>query len=173
MRGNFIFDYYRLFGVKIKVARIFNTYGAGMSLNDARGISNFIQALKDRPIRIYGTGQQTRSFCYVDDFIDGIFSLMLKDDFIGPVNLSNNQEYTVLNLEHKVIELTNSQSQIVYKSLPEDDPKKRCPDLTLAKRFLHYCPQISIEDGLKHTISHFENLLHVEICKNENPTCHL
>ncbi len=155
------FDYHRFHGSNIKVARIFNTYGPRMNLNDGRVISTFIvQALTNEPITIYGKGIQTRSFCFVKDLIDGILSLMAtSDDFTGPVNLGNDDEYTVMDLALKIIGMTNSKSQIIFKPLPEDDPKRRRPDLNLAKRVLNYDPQISLEQGLNLTITYFANLL--------------
>ena len=155
------FDYYRQNQVKIKVARIFNTYGPRMHPNDGRVVSNFImQALKNRPITIYGKGDQTRSFCYVDDLIGGLISLMNSpDEFTGPVNLGNPGEFTILELAQKVISLTGSSSKIVYEPLPQDDPKQRKPDIALAKKALDWQPQTDLEEGLKKTISYFEQLI--------------
>ncbi len=155
------FDYYRQYKLKIKVARIFNTYGPRMHPNDGRVVSNFIvQALKGENITVYGDGSQTRSFCYVDDLIDGLIKLMnSSDDFMGPVNLGNLSEYTILELAEKIIALTNSKSKIVFKPLPDDDPKKRKPDITLAKKELKWEPKVALEDGLKKTISYFEEVL--------------
>jgi UDP-glucuronate decarboxylase len=155
------FDYHRQHKLKIKVARIFNTYGPRMLPNDGRVISNFImQALKGEDITVFGDGKQTRSFCYVDDMIDAIIRLMNSpDDFIGPVNLGSPQEFSILELAHKVIELTDSKSKIVFKPLPEDDPVQRQPDITLAKKVLNWEPKVSLEDGLKETIKYFKKLI--------------
>jgi UDP-glucuronate decarboxylase len=154
------FDYYRQHKLKIKVARIFNTYGPNMHPDDGRVVSNFImQALKGKPITVYGKGQQTRSFCYVDDMIDGFVRLMdSPDDFTGPVNLGNPGEFTILELAQKVIELTNSKSKIVYKTLPQDDPVQRQPKITLAKKILKWKPKIRLEKGLEQTIEYFKNM---------------
>jgi UDP-glucuronate decarboxylase len=155
------FDYYRQHRLRIKVARIFNTYGPRMHPNDGRVISNFaIQALRGEPITIYGDGSQTRSFCYVDDMVDGLIRLMESpDDLTGPVNLGNPEEITILEAAEKIIRLTGSRSAITFKPLPDDDPKKRKPDITLAKEKLGWAPCIPLEEGLKKTISYFENLL--------------
>lgn len=155
------FDYHRLYNVKIKVARIFNTYGPYMNPEDGRVISNFIiQALKNEPLTIYGQGSQTRSFCFVDDLMTGILALMnTSDDFIGPVNLGNDQEHSILEIAQKIIEISGSRSTIIFLPLPKDDPKKRCPDLNLAKKVLDYHPKINIDEGLKHTISYLETEL--------------
>ncbi|UCH97521.1 MAG: SDR family oxidoreductase [Candidatus Aminicenantes bacterium] len=155
------FDYHRQNKVKIKVVRIFNTYGPRMHPNDGRVISNFIvQALSGRDITIYGDGSQTRSFCYVDDMVNGIVAMMdAADDFIGPVNLGNPVEFTILELAQKIKELVNSQSKIVYKSLPEDDPVRRRPDISLAQEKLGWEPSIPLEQGLKRTIRYFEKVL--------------
>jgi UDP-glucuronate decarboxylase len=155
------FDYYRQHKLRIKVARIFNTYGPRMHPNDGRVVSNFIiQSLKNKPITIYGNGSQTRSFCYVDDQIEAFVRLMnSQDDFVGPVNLGNPNEVTILELARKIIELTDSSSQLEYKPLPSDDPKQRCPDITLAQKKLGWQPKVSLEDGLKKTISYFKLLL--------------
>lgn len=155
------FDYHRQNQVKIKVVRIFNTYGPRMLPNDGRVISNFIvQALMGRDITIYGDGSQTRSFCYVDDMINGIIAMMDTDnDFIGPVNLGNPVEFTILKLAEKIKELVNSESKIVFKPLPEDDPVRRRPDITLAREKLRWQPSIPLEQGLKKTIQYFENIL--------------
>ena len=151
------FDYHRQYNLKIKVARIFNTYGPHMHPNDGRVVSNFImQALRSEPITIYGVGSQTRSFCYVDDLIEGFIRLMSSpDDFTGPVNLGNPVEFSVLELAQKVIELTGSESKIVFKPLPEDDPSQRKPDITLAKEKLGWEPSVMLEEGLKNTIEYF------------------
>lgn len=154
------FDYKRQHKLRIKVARIFNTYGPRMHPDDGRVVSNFImQALKGKPITVYGKGQQTRSFCYVDDMIDGFVRLMATPDaFTGPVNLGNPVEFTILELAHKVIELTKSKSKIVFKTLPHDDPSQRQPDITLAKKTLKWKPTVNLEDGLKETIEYFRRL---------------
>ena len=151
------FDYHRQYNLKIKVARIFNTYGPHMHPNDGRVVSNFImQALRNEPITIYGVGSQTRSFCYVDDLIKGFIRLMSSpDDFTGPVNLGNPVEFSVLELAQKVVELTGSESKIVFNPLPEDDPKQRKPDITLAKEALGWEPLVMLEKGLKNTIEYF------------------
>ena len=154
------FDYLRQHNLKIKVARIFNTYGSRMLPNDGRVVSNFIvQALKGENITVYGDGSQTRSFCYVDDMIDGLIRLMNSpDDFTGPVNLGNPVEFSILLLAEKIIELTNSQSKIIFKALPSDDPKQRQPDITLARKALNWEPTIHLEDGLKKTIDYFKKI---------------
>lgn len=152
------FDYHRSHSVDIRVIRIFNTYGPNMIADDGRVVSNFIvQALQGNDITIYGDGLQTRSFCYVSDLVDGIISMMNNDSFIGPVNLGNDGEFTVKELAEKVIALTGSSSKIVYKDLPSDDPTRRKPDLTLAKKELNYSPKVALEDGLKKTIEYFKN----------------
>jgi len=155
------FDYHRQHGLKIKVARIFNTYGPRMDPNDGRVVSNFIvQALNNKPITIYGDGSQTRSFCYVDDLIEAFVRLMdTSDDFTGPVNTGNPEEFTILELAEKVIALTGSSSPIEFKPIPTDDPKQRRPDISLAKKKLGWEPKIPIEEGLQHTIAYFEQLL--------------
>jgi UDP-glucuronate decarboxylase len=152
------FDYYRQNRVKIKVARIFNTYGPNMHPNDGRVVSNFImQALRGEPITIYGTGQQTRSFCYVSDLIAGFLKLMdSSDDVTGPVNLGNPGEFTMLELAETVIRLIGSKSELVFKPLPADDPKQRRPDITMAKAKLDWEPKVPLEEGLKHTIKYFK-----------------
>jgi UDP-glucuronate decarboxylase len=154
------FDYRRQHKTKIKVARIFNTYGPRMHPNDGRVISNFIvQALLGRDITVYGDGRQTRSFCFVDDLIDGLFRLMSSpDDFTGPVNIGNPGEYTILELADKIITLTGSKSTIVFKPLPQDDPLQRKPDITLAREKLGWNPVTDLENGLQRTIDYFKNL---------------
>jgi UDP-glucuronate decarboxylase len=154
------FDYRRQHKTKIKVARIFNTYGPRMHPNDGRVISNFIvQALLGRDITVYGDGRQTRSFCFVDDLIDGLYRLMNSpDDFTGPVNIGNPGEYTILELADKIITLTGAKSTIVYKPLPQDDPLQRRPDITLAREKLGWDPATDLENGLRRTIDYFENL---------------
>ena len=155
------FDYNRQHNLRIKVARIFNTYGPNMHPNDGRVVSNFImQALQNKPITIYGDGSQTRSFCYVDDLIEAFVRLMdTEDDFTGPVNTGNPGEFTILELAEKVIELTGSSSTIEHKELPSDDPTQRQPDISLAKEKMGWDPQIKLEEGLKITIPYFQSLL--------------
>ena len=155
------FDYYRQHKLRIKVARIFNTYGPRMHPHDGRVVSNFIiQALKNEPITICGSGEQTRSFCYVDDMIEAIIRFMgSRDDFTGPVNLGNSVETSILELAHKVIGLTGSRSKPEYGPLPSDDPVQRCPDITLARTELDWQPTVSLEEGLRKTIEYFEQLL--------------
>ena len=155
------FDYRRQHNLRIKVARIFNTYGPNMHPNDGRVVSNFImQALQDSPITIYGDGSQSRSFCYVDDLIEAFVRLMdSPDDFIGPVNTGNPNEFTIRELAEKVIELTDSKSILNYKPLPSDDPIQRQPDITLAKEQLGWEPEIQLEQGLKRTIPYFEKFI--------------
>ena len=153
------FDYHRQNNVDIRVVRIFNTYGPRMHPNDGRVVSNFIvQALSGENITIYGDGSQTRSFCYVDDLIEGFLRLMNHDSLIGPVNLGNPGEFTILELAQKVIQLTNSRSKIIHQPLPADDPLQRQPIIDLAKKELNWEPQINLEDGLKRTIRYFEGL---------------
>jgi UDP-glucuronate decarboxylase len=151
------FDYHRQHKLEIKVARIFNTYGPRMHPNDGRVVSNFIvQALKGEPITVYGEGSQTRSFCYVDDMIEGFIRLMHSDDgFTGPVNLGNPGEFSIMELAEKVVSMTGSKSEIVNKPLPSDDPRQRKPDITLARKELGWKPTIVLEDGLKKTIDYF------------------
>jgi UDP-glucuronate decarboxylase len=155
------FDYHRQHGLEIKVARIFNTYGPRMHPNDGRVVSNFIvQALRNEPITIYGDGSQTRSFCYVDDLVEGFLRLMkMPADFPGPVNLGNPNEFTIRELAHKVIELTGSRSNIVAKPLPSDDPLQRQPDIELAKSRLGWEPAVQLEEGLRKTIAYFDQML--------------
>lgn len=154
------FDYNRIHGVPIKVIRIFNTYGPNMLKNDGRVVSNFIvQALNNDPITIYGDGTQTRSFQYIDDLVDGMIKMMnTEDSFIGPVNIGNPEEYTVLELAEKIIDLTDSKSKINFVELPNDDPKKRKPDITLAKEKLNWEPKVKLEEGLIKTIEYFKNI---------------
>ena len=154
------FDYHRQHGLRIKVGRIFNTYGPRMHPNDGRVVSNFIvQALKGAPITIYGDGRQTRSFCYVDDLIDGFVRLMDSDDAVtGPINLGNPGEFTIRELAETVIRLTGSASEIVFKPLPQDDPMQRRPDITLAREKLQWEPGIALEQGLEKTIVYFQAL---------------
>ena len=155
------FDYHRQHGVQIKVARIFNTYGPRMHPNDGRVVSNFImQALKNEPITIYGDGRQTRSFCYVDDMINGLIRMMkTPNDFTGPVNLGNPEERTILELAKKVLELTDSRSEIIFQPLPVDDPRQRRPDISLARKELGWSPTVPLEEGLKKTIPYFQSML--------------
>ena len=155
------FDYYRQHAVDIKVVRIFNTYGPRMHPNDGRVISNFImQALSGRDITVYGEGRQTRSFCYVDDLVDGLIRMMNSPkDFTGPVNVGNPGEYTILELAEKITELTGSQSGIVFKPLPQDDPLQRQPDITLAKEKLGWEPKADLIQGLQRTIAYFQELI--------------
>jgi len=154
------FDYRRQHKTTIKVARIFNTYGPRMHPNDGRVVSNFIvQALANRDITIYGDGRQTRSFCFVDDLIEGLLRLMKSpDDFTGPVNLGNPGEFTILELAEKIIALTAATSSIVFKPLPQDDPLQRKPDISLAREKLGWAPSIDLENGLRRTIDYFKNL---------------
>ena len=153
------FDYHRQHQLKIRVARIFNTYGPRMHPNDGRVVSNFVmQALRNEPITIYGEGNQTRSFCYVDDLIEGCVRLMDHDTLTGPVNLGNPHEFTIRQLAEKVIELTRSGSTIIFEPLPEDDPMQRQPDIALAREKLGWAPSIELEDGLKKTIRYFEGI---------------
>lgn len=155
------FDYRRQHGLDIKVARIFNTYGPRMRANDGRVVSNFIvQALRNEPITLYGDGTQTRSFCYVDDLIEGILRLMsMPEGFTGPVNLGNPGEFTMIELAEKVKALTGSRSELIHKPLPADDPKQRQPDIRLAREAMGWEPTVKMEEGLKSTISYFEQLL--------------
>ena len=155
------FDYRRQHSLPIKVARIFNTYGPRMHPDDGRVVSNFIvQALRSEPITIYGDGHQTRSFCYVDDLVDGLISLMATDDsFTGPINLGNPGEFTITELANKVLELTGSRSVVLQRPLPADDPRQRQPDITLAKTKLNWVPKVQLEQGLRLTIAYFDRLL--------------
>jgi len=155
------FDYHRQDHLSIRVARIFNTYGPRMHPNDGRVVSNFIvQALKGDPITIYGNGQQTRAFCFVEDLVDGLIRLMAApDDVTGPVNLGNPGEFTMLELAEKVIAISGSKSELTFKPLPADDPKQRQPNIDQAKKLLGWQPTIALDDGLKRTISYFDNML--------------
>ena len=155
------FDYRRQHNVSIKVARIFNTYGPNMHVNDGRVVSNFIvQALRNEPITIYGDGEQTRSFCYVDDMIEGIICLMdASDEMTGPVNLGSSAELSIRELAEKILEVTGSKSKIEQRPLPADDPVQRCPDITLARKALKWKPKVPLEEGLAKTVSYFETLL--------------
>lgn len=153
-------DYHRQENIKIKIVRIFNTYGPNMSVNDGRVVSNFIvQALKNEDITIYGDGNQTRSFQYIDDLIDGLIKMMATDDsFTGPVNIGNPREFTIKQLAEMIIELTDSKSKLVYRPLPGDDPRQRKPDISLARKILDWSPKVDAEDGLKNTIEYFRSL---------------
>ena len=154
------FDYHRQNNVDIRVMRIFNTYGPRMHPNDGRVVSNFIvQALHNRDITIYGDGSQTRSFCYVDDLIEGMVRFMNQDAFIGPVNIGNPGEFTIKELAEKVLTLTGSTGKIVYKDIPPDDPKQRQPDITLAREKLGWEPRIRLDEGLKKTIDYFKQTI--------------
>ena len=155
------FDYHRQYNVKIRVARIFNTYGPRMHPDDGRVVSNFIvQALKGEPITIYGDGSQTRSFCFVDDLVNGLVRLMEADNTItGPVNLGNPVEMTIRELAEQVIEITGAKSELIEKPLPSDDPTQRCPDINRAKTQLGWVPSVALEDGLKRTIQYFKETL--------------
>ena len=155
------FDYRRQYNLNIKVARIFNTYGPRMALNDGRVVSNFIvQALSGRDITVYGSGEQTRSFCYVDDLIDAFLRLMSTDgEVTGPINIGNPTEFTMIELAESVIRLTKSHSKIRFVPLPADDPRQRRPDIGKARKILDWEPKVALEDGLKETISYFRNIL--------------
>ena len=155
------FDYHRKHAVKIKVARIFNTYGPNMSPDDGRVVSNFIvQALKNEKITIYGNGAQTRSFCYIEDLVDGLIRLMnSSDEITGPINLGNPNEFTVLELAEKVRAMTKSSSPIVFRNLPDDDPKQRQPDISKAKELLNWSPTYNLDQGLKYTIEYFRKVV--------------
>ena len=155
------FDYYRQHHLQIKIARIFNTYGPNMCMHDGRVVSNFIvQALRNEPLTIYGRGDQTRSFCYVDDMIEGLVRLMNSEkDFTGPVNLGNPTEFTMLELADKIIELVGSKSTLNFNPLPEDDPKQRKPDISLARQALGWEPAVTLDEGLSRTIVYFGDCL--------------
>ncbi|MDA3791646.1 MAG: SDR family oxidoreductase [Desulfobacula sp.] len=154
------FDYHKQHNLNIRVARIFNTYGPRMHPNDGRVVSNFIiQALEGKDITIYGDGSQTRSFCFVDDLIRGFVKFMdNSEEFIGPVNLGNPTEFTILELAEKIITLTESKSEIIFQKLPVDDPRRRCPDISLAKQKIGWVPDVNLEYGLKSTINYFKNI---------------
>ncbi|UCS92959.1 SDR family oxidoreductase [Echinicola marina] len=164
------FDYHRQNNVEIKVVRIFNTYGPHMQLNDGRVVSNFImQALRNDSITIFGDGSQTRSFCYVEDMIDGLHKMMESDkDLTGPVNIGNPTEFTMLELAEKIIKITGSKSQIAFMELPQDDPKQRKPDITIAKKNLGWTPNIDLELGLTRSIEYFEKLIFDKTVKNNS-----
>jgi UDP-glucuronate decarboxylase len=154
------FDYHRQNGVDIRVVRIFNTYGPRMHPDDGRVVSNFIMAaLTGRDITVYGDGSQTRSFCYVDDMVDGLVRMMTAEDFIGPVNLGNPAEMTVLELAEAVIDITGSRSAVIHKPLPADDPQRRRPDISLARRKLGWEPAVVLREGLEKTVAYFEAVL--------------
>ncbi|MCB9649718.1 MAG: SDR family oxidoreductase [Deltaproteobacteria bacterium] len=153
------FDYYRQHNLQIRVARIFNTYGPRMHPNDGRVVSNFIiQALEGKDITLYGDGSQTRAFCYVSDLIEGFLRLMASEH-VGPINLGNPQEMTIRELAEAIIRLTDSKSKLVFKPLPQDDPTRRCPDITKARKLLGWEPKVDLEDGLKETIAYFRKLI--------------
>ena len=153
-------DYRRQNGVDVRIARIFNTYGPNMCPDDGRVVSNFIvQALQGHDITVYGEGEQTRSFCYCDDLIEGFIRMMNQDETIGPMNIGNPSEFTILELAEKVINLTGSQSKIIHEALPSDDPKQRQPDITQARQVLDWEPKYSLDEGLKPTIAYFDKLL--------------
>ena len=153
-------DYHRQNGVDVRIVRIFNTYGPNMCPDDGRVVSNFIvQALQGHDITVYGEGQQTRSFCYCDDLIEGFVRMMKQDESIGPMNIGNPSEFTILELAEKVIKLTGSQSKIIHGTLPSDDPKQRQPDITQAREVLDWEPKYSLEEGLKPTIAYFDQVL--------------
>ena len=154
------FDYHRQHGLDIRVVRIFNTFGPHMALNDGRVVSNFIlQALTNEQITIYGDGHQTRSFCYVDDLVRGLILMMDQNSVMGPINMGNPDEITILQLAEEIINLTNSNSKIVYKDIPDDDPVQRQPDITLAREKLDWIPRISRDEGLRKTIEYFQEKL--------------
>lgn len=160
MAETLFFDYHRRHNVDIRVIRIFNTYGPRMNANDGRVVSNFIvQALKNKDITIYGDGKQTRSFCYVDDLIEGMYRMMNCDGFTGPVNIGNPGEFTMIELAQKIIGLTGSSSKLVFRPLPSDDPTQRKPVIELAKEKLGWNPTINLEDGLKKTIEYFRTVI--------------
>lgn len=161
MAETLFFDYYRQYNLEIKVMRIFNTYGPRMHPNDGRVVSNFIvQALTGQDVTIYGDGKQTRSFCYVDDLIEGMYRLMnSRKNLTGPVNMGNPEEFTMLELAERILSLTNSSSKIIFDRLPQDDPVQRKPVIELAKKELDWKPQIKLEDGLKKTIAYFRQIL--------------
>jgi len=157
------FDFNRIYSTKIKVVRIFNTYGPNMDPYDGRVVSNFIiQSLKGEDITVYGDGSQTRSFCYIDDMIEGLYKMMnSREDFLGPVNLGNPEEFTILDLAQKVIQKINSESEIIFCPLPSDDPSKRKPDISLAKKELDWEPNVKLDEGLDKTIEYYSNLLNI------------
>ncbi len=151
-------DFHRQFGVEVHIARIFNTYGPNMAVDDGRVVSNFImQAIKGKPITVYGSGKQTRSFCFVSDLVDGLIKLM-NSNVAGPVNLGNPNEFTIKELAKTVLSIAKSKSKIIYKPLPQDDPRQRKPDISLAKSKLKWSPKIQLTEGLKNTIAYFKNI---------------
>lgn len=153
-------NYQQQNNVDIRIIRIFNTYGPRMAMNDGRVVSNFIiQALKGEPLTIYGNGEQTRSFCYVSDLVEGVLKMMEQEEFSGPVNLGNPEETKIIELAEEIIKLAGSKSKIIFRPLPEDDPIRRKPDITLAKKKLNWQPHVSLEDGLKETINYFKKEL--------------
>ncbi len=153
-------DYHRSYSADVRIVRIFNTYGPYMGMDDGRVVSNFIvKALNNEPLEVYGDGTQTRSFCFVDDLIDGLIKMMEQDTSVGPLNLGNNDEHTILEIAQKIISLTRSKSKIIYEPLPENDPSRRKPDLSRTKEILAWNPQIQLEDGLIKTIHFFEKQL--------------
>jgi len=164
------YDYHRKHKLPIRVARIFNTYGPRMHPQDGRVVSNFIvQALKGEPITIFGDGSQTRSFCYVDDLVEGLVRLMNAADLSVPVNLGNPTELTIGGLASLIVDLVGSRSKIELRPLPQDDPRQRCPDITRAREALKWQPRVGLEDGLKRTIGYFDQLL----CKSDEKVLHL
>merc|ERR1719353_1084023 len=164
------FDYHRQNGVDIRIARIFNTYGPGMHPYDGRVVSNFIvQAIKGEDITVYGEGDQTRAFCYVDDLVDGLIRLMNQEETVGPVNIGNPGEFTIKQLAELAIKTTGSTSKIIHLPLPGDDPKQRKPDITKARKFLQWEPKIPLEQGIVHTIKYFREL---DLGRFKKPTKH-
>lgn len=151
-------DYHRQHGVDIRIVRIFNTYGPRMAINDGRVVSNFIvQALRGEAITVYGEGQQTRSFCFISDLVSGLIAMMEQEGFIGPVNLGNPNEFTILSLAEKVKAMIGPEAPIIFKSLPQDDPLQRKPDIELAKNYLNWVPGVELDEGLKKTVEYFRN----------------
>jgi len=164
------FDYHRQNGVDIRIARIFNTYGPGMHPYDGRVVSNFIvQAIKGEDITVYGEGQQTRSFCYVDDLVDGLIRLMNQEETIGPVNIGNPGEFTIKQLAELAVKMTGSSSKIVHLPLPGDDPKQRKPDITKARKYLQWEPKVPLEKGIVYAIKYFKEL---DLGRFKKPTKH-
>jgi UDP-glucuronate decarboxylase len=163
-------DYRRQNGVRTKIVRIFNTYGPRMAVNDGRVVSNFIiQALQGKDITIYGSGSQTRSFCYCDDLIDGMIRMMnAPDDIYGPVNLGNPGEFTILELAELIIKMTESKSRLDFQPLPADDPTQRKPDITLAQKYLGWQPKIALEQGLVDTVAYFREASEIDLILEEN-----
>jgi UDP-glucuronate decarboxylase len=155
-------DYHRQNRVDVRIVRIFNTYGPRMAVQDGRVISNFIvQALRNQDIAVYGDGTQTRSFCYISDMVEGIVRMLETDDFVGPVNLGNPKESTILEIADKIVAMTGSRSRIIFKALPSDDPERRCPDISLARRKLGWSPGVSLENGLEKTVGYFREKLNL------------